>query len=310
VADKNFVWLADWYLHNINSLYCSPLDYATWQLLDEKSPIASRLYEFFTFNFSGDWNTLPIDYEKLARFLPVATVRHFSQIQQQLGMALQLVVDAGVLSDVKWQSGKHGQPQLIVGRGPLLSKRGLKPQPNAQLEDFETTKIQDLYRQTRPEDELVIEFHSLWDANDEYQPTSTDRTRARGILQTYGSEAEKLLPYVVEIMRQRFPGAKSFGASSRYWPDAAKEAQREQTAAGRRKQEFIDQELEQWKAQQKQVELATLQVEWDKLSADAQAAIKERVLATNSPSLRLEKYPPFLHRLCLKELANSLASGA
>jgi hypothetical protein len=57
VADKNFVWLADWYLANINSLYCSPIDHEVWLALDDLSPIASRMYEFFTFNFAGDWKT-------------------------------------------------------------------------------------------------------------------------------------------------------------------------------------------------------------------------------------------------------------
>src|SRR5438046_4963995 len=54
VAGKNFVWLADWYIANINSLYCAPLDHGFWKQLEAKSPIASRLYEFFTFNFAGD----------------------------------------------------------------------------------------------------------------------------------------------------------------------------------------------------------------------------------------------------------------
>jgi hypothetical protein len=308
VADKNFLWLADWYLNNINSLYCSPLDYAVWQTLDEKSPIASRLYEFFTFNFSGDWNTLPIDYEKLARFLPVAEVRHLSQIEQQLGKALQLIVDAGVLSDVKWQQGKHGQPQLVAARGPLLSKRGLRQPANVQLDDFETTKIQDLYRQARPEDELVTAFHSLWDGNQGYQPSSTERTRARDILRTYGPDAEKLIPFVVEIMRERFAGAKSFGASCRYWPDAVKDARREQNAADRRKQQLINQELEEGRARQNKEELKCLQIEWDKLSATEKSAIQQRILAKNPPSLK--KFPDLLHRLCLRELERSKSVAA
>jgi hypothetical protein len=83
VAGKNFVWLADWYIANINSLYCAPLDHGFWKQLEAKSPIASRLYEFFTFNFAGDWQTLTIDYDKLAKFLPVATKSHLSQIEQQ-----------------------------------------------------------------------------------------------------------------------------------------------------------------------------------------------------------------------------------
>lgn len=99
IADKNFVWLADWYLANINSLYCSPLDHGLWLTLDDESPIASRMYEFFTFNFAGDWKTLTIDYEKLHRFLPVAPKKHLSQIEQQLGKALYQLVDAGILAE-------------------------------------------------------------------------------------------------------------------------------------------------------------------------------------------------------------------
>ena len=40
VADKNFLWLADWYLNNINSLYCSPLDHA----LPSINPAAAQQY--------------------------------------------------------------------------------------------------------------------------------------------------------------------------------------------------------------------------------------------------------------------------
>jgi hypothetical protein len=303
IANKNFVWLADWYLANINSLYCTPIDYALWQRLDEKSPTASRLYEFFTFNFAGDWQTLTFDYEKLTRFLPVAPKQHLSQIEQQFGPALALIVEAGVLTNAAWQRGKRGQPQLTVRRGRLLTKRGAANQWAAGVEEIETTEIRELYRQTLPEDDLVCQFHALWDGNEQYQPTSTDRTRARDILQTYGpQQAEKLLLHVVEIMREHFPGAKSFGASGRYWSDASKNAQREQASADRRRQEFIDQELENEKARQQKADLNRWQADWDRLPADEQRAIKEDVLSANSPLLRLEEHPAILHRFCLKEL--------
>jgi hypothetical protein len=308
VADKNFLWLADWYLANINSLYCSPLDHTLWQRLDDESPIASRLYEFFTFNFAGDWNTLTIDYDKLARFLPVAPSQHLSQIEQQLGPALRLVIDARILTQAIWQKGKHGQHQLVARRGQFLTKRGSAMQWSSETDDLNTTEIRELYRQTLPEDDLVSQFHALWDGNDQYQPTSTDRTRARDILKTYSQDAEKLLPLVVEIMRERFPGAKSFGASGRYWPDAAKNAEREQASAERRRHEFIEQEVEDGKSRQQKADLSRWQAEWEHLSAAEQEEVKRRVLETNSPSLRLEKFPPILHRFCLKKLGQRLQS--
>jgi len=303
IADKNFVWLADWYLANINSLYCSPLDHGLWLSLDDTSPIASRMYEFFTFNFAGDWRTLTIDYEKLHRFLPVEPKKHLSQIEQQLGKALFQLVDAEVLAEAKWQPGKRGQPQLVVRRGRLLAKRGLPAQPVVEVDDFEATEIQDLYRQVRPEDELVCQFHSLWDGSDQYHPTSADRARAQEVLTVYGpKQAEELLPLVVELLREHFPSAKSFGATARYWFDAAKDFKQQQSAVDRRKQEFIDSQLEEEKRRQEKANQLRLQEQWDQLPADERETIKRRVLESNSPSLQLDKHPVILHRLCLKEL--------
>jgi hypothetical protein len=303
VASKNFVWLADWYLANINSLYCSPLDHNLWQYLDEKSPIASRMYEFFTFNFAGDWQTLTIDYEKLARFLPVREKKHLSQIEQQLETALALTVQTGILAQTTWQRGKHGQPQLAVRRGRMLTGSKSAPRWSSAVGEIESTEIQELYRQSQPDDELASQFHALWNHDDACRPTAAERAIAREIIAKYGvPRAEELLPRVVEIMRAHFPQAKSFGATRRYWVDAETHVRHEQTAADRRKQQFIGRELEDAKALQEKADLAQWQNQWDRLPAERQQAITRFVLSTNSPLMRLEKHPAILHRFCLKEL--------
>jgi hypothetical protein len=304
VADKNFVWLADWYLANINSLYCSPLDHGMWLRLDDASPIASRLYEFFTFNFSGDWQTLPIDYDKLHRFLPIAPVKNLSQIQKQLGRALALVVNAGVLDDIAWRQGKRGQVQLVARRGPLLAKRGSRSAVNAGLDDVQATEIRELYRQARPEDELVCQFHGLWDSNEQYHPTPTDRARAKDVIAAYGQQqAEQLLPAVVELLREHFPKAKSFGASARYWSEAAAQADQKARAAERRKREFVTAQLDEGRRQQQLSDEQRLQHAWENLSAADQQGIREHVLASHPASMQLEKLPRMLHRFCLREIA-------
>lgn len=91
VADMNYVWLADWFLANLNSFYSTELDYALWQKLQTNSPIASRLFEFLTFNFTGSWDTFPINYAKLVLFLPVTPKRHVSQAKEQLQPAINLL---------------------------------------------------------------------------------------------------------------------------------------------------------------------------------------------------------------------------
>lgn len=310
IASKNFIWLADWYLANINSLYCSPIDHTLWQQLDDSSPIASRLYEFFTFNFSGVWPTLTIDYEKLCRFLPVAAKTHLSQIEQQFGPALSLIINAGILADANWQKGKRGQPQLTVRRGPCLTKKGPSKDLASTLGEIESTEIHELYREQQPHDELVCQFHALWSNDTKYRPTNAERTLSREILNEYGEHAEKLLPRVVELMRVHFPGAKSFGGTKRYWPDAAQNIKRELAASERRTKEFIEEEVQDAKARQDKANLEQWQLDWNRLPASEQDQIRQFILSTTSPSMRLEKHPHHLHRFCLRELGKRQQSQA
>jgi hypothetical protein len=305
VADKNFLWLADWYVANINSLYCSPIDYTLWQRLDQVSPIASRLYEFFMFNFSGEWHTLPINYEKLASFLPVAPEKHISQIKKQLGTALNEVLAAGVLAKAEWKFGKRGQPQLEVRRGPVLQRRGLARISDAAVDDIDSTEIHELHRQARPEDELVCQFHERFSDDEHYHPTPTERSRAKEVIALYGQEkAESLLPLVVELVLEHFPGAKSFGGSGRYWAEAAAAFNKSQRSADRHKQEFVAAQIDEAKQNEKRERKHRMQQRWDSLSPDEQKGIRDRVLASQSPSMRikLEKLASVLHSFCLTEL--------
>ncbi len=88
IADTNHLWLSDWYLANLNSQYCGPINYELWQFLNNESRIASRLYEYLTWNFSKRIPVFRISYQKLAQFLPVKPLLHLSQIRQQLEPAL------------------------------------------------------------------------------------------------------------------------------------------------------------------------------------------------------------------------------
>jgi hypothetical protein len=75
MADTNYVWLASWYLDNLNAMFTAPLDYELWRWLDKQSPIASRLYEFLIVNFYSGTPKLCINYGKLAQYLPVKPER-------------------------------------------------------------------------------------------------------------------------------------------------------------------------------------------------------------------------------------------
>lgn len=300
LADKNFVWLSDWYLHNLNSLYCGPLDFAVWQRLDDRSPIASRLYEFLTFNFTGPWPSFTIDYENLCRFLPVVAKPHPSQAQQQFAAALKLLSDERVVADVAWLRGKRGQLQLRTRRGARLQP----PVKHAPLpeESLEPSEIRDLVRRQSPEEELICQFHGLMFGDDSYRPNASDRRLARDVISQYGSEqAEQLLPSVVALVQERFPKAKTFGATTRYWPEAVEARNRTRRSAERRTQEFIEEQAEQDREQQQEAERKVLTQVWNKLPAAEQASIRAAVLANQPP--QIEKFEGLVTRLCLAELA-------
>ncbi len=300
LADKNFVWLSDWYLHNLNSLYCGPLDFALWLRLDERSPIASRLYEFLTFNFTGPWPTFTIDYENLCRFLPVAPKVHVSQVKQQFGVALQLIQAEHVITESSWIRGKRGQLQLATRRGERL---GAPTKRQVLAEDrLEPTEVQELVRRERPEDELVCQFHSLMFGDDAYRPTSADRQRAREVLERYSpQQAEQLLPKVVALVQERFPHAKTFGATARYWPEAAEVCGRSQKAADRRTQEFIQEQADRDRRERLGGQRQELAHIWAALTAAEQAEIRASVLASQPAAI--QKFDGLVLKFCLGELA-------
>ena len=115
VADTNHLWLAEWYLANLNALFTAPLDYDLWRRLDEKSSIASRLYEFLLLNFYGGLPVLRIGYEKLAQFLPVRPERYES--------GRPAAARAGVPAAQRRGGPRHGRVGREQGRPRLLHFR-------------------------------------------------------------------------------------------------------------------------------------------------------------------------------------------
>src|SRR5215212_9179955 len=124
VADANSLWLSGWYLANLNALFTAPLDYDLWRRLDERSAIASRLYEFLLLNFYGGGPVLRINYAKLAQFLPVRPERYTSDARRQLEAALGLLAAAGVIEAAEWADSKDGLGQLHFRRGRSLAAAG------------------------------------------------------------------------------------------------------------------------------------------------------------------------------------------
>src|SRR5206468_2868571 len=108
IADSNYVWLADWYLANLNTLFTAPLDYDLWRYLDQRSPIASRLYEFLLLNFYSGTPLLRINYPNLAQYLPIRPEKYFSDAKRQLDPAGKLLMLMDITETVDWAKTKTG----------------------------------------------------------------------------------------------------------------------------------------------------------------------------------------------------------
>jgi hypothetical protein len=115
IADINAVWFSTWYIDNLNALYSGPLDYTLWRSLNDTSLIASRLYEFLFFKFYGGRDFLRFNYPTLVQFIPVRTERYLSHAKKQLQPAFDLLIDAGILSNVQWIESSGGLPPWRQG---------------------------------------------------------------------------------------------------------------------------------------------------------------------------------------------------
>ena len=179
---------------------------------------------------------------------------------------------------------------------PVAHQEGIRRSSGPRRsDDIEATEIHELYRQTRPEDELVCQFHALWDRTmTTITRRPTDRTRARDILKTYGSSRRRSCCRSSskscgsdfpkrEIVRCNAPilvrrGSKQHSVNRRPPSDEGRSSSSKNWKRGK---------PDRTEARPRNAGRA----EWDRLSAHEQEAIQEQVLASNSPSMRLEKFP-------------------
>lgn len=237
IADRNYVWFADWYLANLNSFYAAPIDYHLWRSLNEQSPIASRLYEFLLFNFAGRHPQLTINYAKLAQFLPVRVEQYLSLAQRQLGEAMELLQQNLVTRSTTWMLGKNNAIQLRFVPGPLIAPgREQERLPavvdSAFLEDFCVTEIR---THETPSETIVRQFYRLWAGHEQTHPVKAEIAWANELLDQYGRRTvDLLMPAVIKRLKAGFPNAKTFGATRRYFAAAHADLERQHRSRTKR----------------------------------------------------------------------------
>ncbi len=236
VASENQLWLSDWYVENLSSLYSGPIKYDLWLDLNQR-PIASRLYEFLMFKFSAKIPKLIINYETLAPFLPVRTEPRLSWAKKQLAPAIADLENKGVVKHVDWTESRDGKIQLHFHPGPALRRGHAIAKNSATLPDsaVANASIRELPHSESPTESLVRAFHRLWSGNSNLPPSKGELETARKLIGEYGlPELDAEMKHVVARMKVEFPTAKTFSAAARFVPQIIE--LRRKDLAGRERQ--------------------------------------------------------------------------
>ncbi|MCA9093704.1 MAG: hypothetical protein KDA68_09475 [Planctomycetaceae bacterium] len=301
-ADANYLWLSQWYLDNLNSLFTAPLDYELWRALEQESPIASRLYEFLLINFFSGTPQLRINYSRLAQFLPVRIENYLSDARKQMEPAFRAIEQLNVAS-VAWHKRNQDVAQLCFERGSRLRSSAKLPKPDFGGAAPESSiSIREIQR--TPEQELVSEFYRQW-GNRQQRPTTKDLDLAHRLLAELGQVRTKaLLPEVIEQLKRHWPGARTFVAIESYLPEVIRqEEQRKHQETERQLQ--ADRERDRLTAEQQQEQEvaeweAVWEQHWNELSPQDQDSIQTKLIQEYPI---LQKMPSMLHSRCLRELA-------
>lgn len=209
-CDRNEITLSDWYFNNLQARYVQPLNFAVWQTLNRKTPIASRLYEYLTFVF-GKQKFRRISYAKLAASIPLTEVREPARMKKQLTPALTALKELKLIKRVNWTTGKYGDEVLEFQKGDCF--RSISS-PFTQTNEQETilSTSQELNDHT-PTDRIINSYYKLRFGTDHFI-TDKERKLVSQFVTRYGFERiTEVIPKLARKMKREFPQGQSIMAA-------------------------------------------------------------------------------------------------
>jgi len=98
-AERNYVWLSEWQLENINNNYLLPVDLDTYRQL--KNHIAKTIVPLLQIWLSAtrEEGFFEKPYDELCQILNISRYRHLSKIQEKLAPSLNELKSCGYLAD-------------------------------------------------------------------------------------------------------------------------------------------------------------------------------------------------------------------
>lgn len=116
IADRNYVWLSDWYLENLNAHYLLPIEFETYkQLKNNISKALIPLLQVWLYA-SRETGSFEKRYSELCQILNVREYQHKSKINEKLAPSLNELVGQGYLKDWEIQKTSDGRDFKIIFR--------------------------------------------------------------------------------------------------------------------------------------------------------------------------------------------------
>ena len=118
-ADRNYVWLSDWQIENINNNYLMPIDFETYRKL--RNHIAKALVPLLQVWLYASRNEGHFEkrYQDLCNILDIRLQKHLSLIKKQLSPSLDELQKYGYLAGYRIEVTTDGRDYKIVAdHGP------------------------------------------------------------------------------------------------------------------------------------------------------------------------------------------------
>jgi Replication initiator protein A len=114
VADRNYVWLSEWQLENINGNYLLPIDFETYRLLrNQIAKILVPLLQVWLYASRAE-GRFEKRYSELCQILDITRHKHLSLIKRQLEPSLSELQHHGYLSSYSIEPTADGREYKVV----------------------------------------------------------------------------------------------------------------------------------------------------------------------------------------------------
>jgi hypothetical protein len=256
IATKNYVWLSDWYLKNMNLNYFKNIDFGYHKAL--RRPLSKSLYALLDIGFyAANGSNLKKKYDDLADFFSIKKYPSLSLIKKQLEPAHEELRDkGGFLSKWEYEPCKSGTGYNILwypGQKFFSDQKARLDKKQMAL-DFTPHQIE----QGEETIDLVGYFQRKMNNINNHIPKKKETSRARELLEKCNGDKEKafwIVDYAVKEMQKTKFQAQHFGAVDAYVDkallafDKSKIREQEQQAANKREFEKKKKEYKLWLSQ-------------------------------------------------------------